>query len=644
MNSFRAFKLKLPKKTDEETTKNWNSESSGQVTITSDTKYFHAGEDRYKNFASPNVSIPDFSSYGGPPYYSKHAVDEDLCFMQRNTSSEKSDVSQPGFSMIQRRFAAPLFTSMFSSQNPVSCPTFGMYNPLPEVMNRSTETTTAASVTPKHATPTVTLFGGCASPPLNDSDTSSKCSSSPGSIDSGYQAGSLDLLEESMNVSDTDVKQEVEKREGSFECSFCKRTFSYLCHLKVHERVHTGEKPYLCKFCPQQFSQLGSLTVHMRIHTGAKPYQCRECSKNFRHVNSLRRHQRQVHNMTATQLAPVLDKRVKLEQMQEQYRVNDRSVEDSESKRKRTAVDARALYHQQIFQPYNHGYFAQRNIFPGIAPGMLWPQKSVIAPSQGIVSNLDRCEYNNKVIQDLEDTRRCKKFGQDVKSGIQNAAEALLSLSDSTTPSPRKNLAPKTWRPFMTEEDEEKPLKIERGEISHTDNRNGTGHGQHRNMKSIPTFPPPYSGNASKNERITHLKQEMTKLPRLIPISVVRSERAFLKPQGSYFPVYKSQEEQHISPYISPYLGPPPPSLRGEQQQPNERSDKKESNLQVAAGENLARYWNFNEHSSKEDDSSDEGFLSSCSTGEGKTPSSKSEGLEVIAEHEGKSISREVSV
>lgn len=42
---------------------------------------------------------------------------------------------------------------------------------------------------------------------------------------------------EEAKMHNSEGANEVVKNEGNFKCTYCKRCFSYLCHLKVHERV-----------------------------------------------------------------------------------------------------------------------------------------------------------------------------------------------------------------------------------------------------------------------------------------------------------------------------------------------------------------------------------------------------------------------
>uniref|UniRef100_A0A1Y1JYE7 C2H2-type domain-containing protein n=1 Tax=Photinus pyralis TaxID=7054 RepID=A0A1Y1JYE7_PHOPY len=82
-----------------------------------------------------------------------------------------------------------------------------------------------------------------------------------------------------------------------YKCSVCGKSFSKLCLLDRHFRIHSGEKPYACHLCKRAFTQKGTLQIHLIRHSGVKPFRCSLCPASFCQKGNLRVHFQKTHVM-----------------------------------------------------------------------------------------------------------------------------------------------------------------------------------------------------------------------------------------------------------------------------------------------------------------------------------------------------------
>ncbi|XP_061726082.1 zinc finger protein 98-like isoform X1 [Cydia pomonella] len=79
-------------------------------------------------------------------------------------------------------------------------------------------------------------------------------------------------------------------RQKPYSCEICNRHFSRKMVLKIHKLIHTGEKPYTCEICNEKFTRPNNIPRHILTHTDEMRYSCEICNKKFTRLSNLNEH------------------------------------------------------------------------------------------------------------------------------------------------------------------------------------------------------------------------------------------------------------------------------------------------------------------------------------------------------------------
>lgn len=77
------------------------------------------------------------------------------------------------------------------------------------------------------------------------------------------------------------------KKETSFACVYCMKTFAQkrylMTHLAVHGLRRPGAKLFKCWLCEKTFPYKHLVRKHELVHSDVKPFKCLTCGEEFRH-------------------------------------------------------------------------------------------------------------------------------------------------------------------------------------------------------------------------------------------------------------------------------------------------------------------------------------------------------------------------